>query len=113
MNNQTYRIDINPNLVAYGSVPVVKREVKQQPAYAPEAYDDYGVGGVYLYPSFNLSILLIFAGIIFAAVQLLLGIGAILLAFRRKSRKCPNCGGENMAQDGKLPDVCRFCGTKL
>jgi len=113
MYSQIYGIDINQNLIAYGNVPVVKREVKPPPVYAPDAYDDYGIGGVYWYPSFILGIVLIFAGIIFAAVQFFLCIVAILFALGRKSCKCPNCGGENMMQNGKLPNVCRFCGTKL
>lgn len=112
MNNQINNGNTGIEIIASGKIPVVKREIKTQTVYPAEAYDDYGISAVYPF-SFNFGFLLIIIGVILIIVQVLLFFGLIVFAIIPKTVKCKVCGGENHAQNGKFPENCAFCGSKL
>lgn len=114
MNSKIYNNHLN--LIAKTDyVPVVSRGVNQQhqTAMPAEAYDDYGV--MSLYPSFNLSIILIVIGVIVAIAQVLFFAGMFftLITGRKKYIKCKACGSRNEIIDGKAPIRCVYCNSPI
>lgn len=114
MKNIVFYTENNSNLLAsLNNTPVVRQKIHSV-SYPAEAYDDYGVSGVYYYPSFNFSILLIVLGVIVFVLQILSLFGIIaLFTIPKKSIKCPKCRHENFRVKGEFPENCLYCGTKL
>jgi len=105
----------NMDLIAVASpVPVVRRKTVPQITYPAAAYDDYGISGIYYYPSFGLSVVFIVVGFLILLAQFAFSIGLIWFAIqRKKSIRCKNCGSENFSKNGKFSETCAFCGEKL
>lgn len=113
MNGKIFYINNDSELIASVNTPVVRQKIPQV-SYPADAYDDYGVSGLYSYPSFNFSILLIVLGVIFLIVQFVIMIGGIFFFIApKKSIKCRKCGAENYRIKGEFPENCVYCGTRL